>query len=63
MAGLVQTSAEATRSRALSLLIVSRDSYSPKTLDHVQVLRRAKPALVDVTSYFRYDYNHQHMCI
>ena len=39
MTGLVQTLAEATGSRALSPLIVSRDSYSPWILARIQTRR------------------------
>ena len=49
MTGLVQTSAEVTRSRALSPLIVSRDSYNPLTLDREQTARGAQHVHVDIT--------------
>ena len=53
MTGLVQTSSEATRSRASSPLIVSRDSYSPWTLARFQ-MGGAQPTFADVTIYFWY---------
>ena len=49
--GLVQASAEATRSRALSPLIVSQESYSPWTLPRLQ-LSGVQPAIAYVTWYF-----------